>query len=149
VDGTSGTCSTATQCYVYDGDGDRVEKATSSASKLYWYDTGGNVLDETDGSGTLQNEYVFFDGSRIARRDSSGNIFYYFADHLSTSWEIVQSTATTPCYDADFYPFGGERNPYTNSCATTNNYKFTGKERDGSTATETGQIKPRWFLHPT
>ena len=31
------------------------------------------------------------------------------------------------CYDADFYPFGGER-AYTNTC--TQNYKFTGKERD-------------------
>jgi RHS repeat-associated protein len=35
--------------------------------------------------------------------------------------------STTPCYDADFYPFGGER-AYTNSCPQ--NYKFTGKERD-------------------
>jgi len=31
------------------------------------------------------------------------------------------------CYDADFYPFGGER-AYTTNC--TQNYKFTGKERD-------------------
>jgi RHS repeat-associated protein len=37
------------------------------------------------------------------------------------------------CYDADFYPYGGERT-YTNSCPTANNYKFEGKERD----TETG-----------
>jgi len=36
-------------------------------------------------------------------------------------------------YDADFYPYGGERT-YTNSCPTANNYKFEGKERD----TETG-----------
>ena len=32
-----------------------------------------------------------------------------------------------PRYDADFYPFGGER-IVTNSCPQ--NYKFTGKERD-------------------
>jgi len=34
---------------------------------------------------------------------------------------------------ADFYPFGVERTPYTNTCPQ-NNYKFEGKERD----TETG-----------
>ncbi len=32
------------------------------------------------------------------------------------------------CYDADFYPYGGERS-YTNTCPQ-NNYKFEGKERD-------------------
>ena len=32
------------------------------------------------------------------------------------------------CYDADFYPYGGEITPHTNTC--TQNYKFTGKERD-------------------
>lgn len=36
---------------------------------------------------------------------------------------------TAPCYDADFYPYGGEI-VHTNSCTTSQNYKFTGKERD-------------------
>jgi len=54
-------------------------------------------------------------------------VFYYFADHLGTSREIVQAGQTSFCYDADFYPFGGER-IYTNTCPQ--NYKFTGKERD-------------------
>lgn len=61
--------SLATAGYVYDGEGRRVEKtATGSAYELYWYDSGGNVLDESDGSGNLLNEYVFFDGKLIARR---------------------------------------------------------------------------------
>jgi RHS repeat-associated protein len=34
------------------------------------------------------------------------------------------------CYDADFYPFGGERD-VTVSCSQ--NYKFEGKERDSET----------------
>ena len=110
--------------YTYDGDGDRVEK---SNGEIYWYTSGGEVLDETDLSGNLTSEYIFFGGARIARRDASGNVFYYLADHLGSSREIVQAGQTTACYDADFYPFGGER-AYTNSCQQ--NYKFTGKERD-------------------
>jgi len=38
-----------------------------------------------------------------------------------------QNTATL-CYDADFYPYGGERTPIVNTCSQ--NYKFTAKERD-------------------
>lgn len=118
--------STAGVTYTYDGNGQRVEK---SNGKLYWYGSSGEVLDETDLSGNLTSEYVFFGGKRIARRDSpSNNIFYYFGDRLGTSREIVQSGQTSSCYDADFYPFGGERTPIVNTC--TQNYKFTGKERD-------------------
>jgi hypothetical protein len=65
--------------YTYDGDGRRVMK---SNCKLYWYGTSSDPLDETDGSGTTNNssfnEYAFFNGMRIARRDSANNVNYYF-----------------------------------------------------------------------
>jgi RHS repeat-associated protein len=120
----------ASTTYLYDGDGNRVEKKVSgAATKLYWY-AGGNVLDETDGTGNMSNsafnEYVYFGGKRIARINS-GNVFYYVEDHLGTSREIVQAGQSAACYDADFYPYGGEIT-YTDTCDST--YKFTGKERD-------------------
>jgi RHS repeat-associated protein len=76
---------------------------------------------------------------------SSGTVYYYAEDMLGSSRtdppgstsrrpgrpHSVQAGQTTPCYDADFYPFGGER-VVTNTCSQ--NYKFEGKERD----TETG-----------
>ena len=61
---------------------------------------------------------------------ASGNPTYYIEDLLGTSRVITTNTGVV-CYDADFYPFGGER-AYTNTCPQ--NYKFEGKERD----TETG-----------
>lgn len=119
--------------YVYDGDGRRLAKLNSSgqATKLYWYGTGSDPLDETDGSGATTNssfnEYAFFDGHRMARRDYQNNVYYYVADHLGTARATVQAGQTAACYDADFYPFGGERT-YTDTCDSA--YKFTGKERD-------------------
>jgi RHS repeat-associated protein len=113
--------------YTYDGDGDRVQK---SNGKIYWYGAGTEILDESDGSGNITDEYVFFGGKRIAHRVVSGNaISYYGEDFLGTSRQIYTSTSTV-CYDADFYPFGGER-IVTNTCAQ--NYKFEGKERDTET----------------
>jgi len=48
--------------------------------------------------------------------------------------EIVSGGSTfTLCYDADFYPFGGEE-IFTNTC--TQNYKWTGKERDPETGND-------------
>jgi RHS repeat-associated protein len=130
IGGTS--CITGTT-YVYDGDGRRAEKtASGSAYKLYWYDTSGNVLDETDGAGSTANsnfnEYVFFRGNRIAKRNSSGAVSYYFADSLGTARVVTDSTGTVPPLDdSDYYPFGGERDVLFSS---GNAYKFTGKERD-------------------
>ncbi len=112
--------------YTYDGDGNRVEK---SSGTLYWYGPQDEILAETSLAGSDLNEYVFFGGKRIARVNSSGSVYYYFADQLGTSRVIVQDGSTpTLCYDADFYSYGGERPPYTNTCSQ--NYKFTGKERD-------------------
>jgi hypothetical protein len=52
--------------YTYYGDGQRVRK---SGGKLYWYGAKGEVLTESDLSGNITDEYVFFGSQRIARRD--------------------------------------------------------------------------------
>jgi YD repeat-containing protein len=49
--------------YLYDGDGRRVEKV---GSKIYWYGAGGEILAETDASGGVINEYIYFGGRRVA-----------------------------------------------------------------------------------
>jgi len=113
--------------YTYDGDGNRVQK---SNGKLYWYGMGSDPLDETDLTGSVTNtgfnEYIFFGGKRIARRDYLNNVNYYFSDHLGTA-RLSTNSSGSICYDADFYPFGGER-ILTDTCDSA--YKFTGKERD-------------------
>jgi RHS repeat-associated protein len=59
-------------------------------------------------------------------------IYYYAEDFLGSSRAMVQSGTTSPCFDADFLPFGREKDAV--ATCTQNDYKFEGKERD----TETG-----------
>jgi RHS repeat-associated protein len=87
-------------------------------------------LAESDSGGNNPVEYVFFAGARIARRDASGNVTYYFSDQIGTTRTLTDATGHL-CYDADFYPFGGERTPYVNTCSQS--YKFAGMERDSET----------------
>jgi len=105
-----------------------VEKLSTGTTKpnLYWNDPSGQTLAESDSTGNTTNEYIYFGGMRIARRDASANVFYYFGDGLGTPREMTTATGTK-CYDADFTPFGDE-NVFTNTCAQ--NYKFAGLERD-------------------
>ncbi len=109
--------------YTYDGDGKRVKK---SSGKLYWTGVGSDPLYETDLAGNNQTEYIYFGGKRVARRDPSGAVFYYFSDHLGSA-SVVTSATGMIVEESDYYPFGGER-VITNS--DPNQYKFTGKERD-------------------
>ncbi|MGH9814314.1 MAG: RHS repeat-associated core domain-containing protein, partial [Candidatus Acidiferrales bacterium] len=115
---------TAGVTYTYDGDGRRVQK---SNGKLYWYGAGSSVMMETDLSGNLQDEYIFFNGQRTARRTSAGVVYYFFSDHLGTN-RIVTNATGGVVEDSDFYPFGGEKVVVD---TLNNNYKFTGHERDG------------------
>jgi RHS repeat-associated protein len=135
--------------YIYDADGQRVEKCqvasattacptSGTTGTLYWRGTGSDTLAETDLGGIQLEEYIFFNGQRIARRDISSNggtagLHYYFSDHLGTHGvvETVNTNGTTSCdQDIDYYPYGVAENDYCNSTSVPQNYKFTGKERD-------------------
>ncbi len=85
------------------------------------------IVAESDLSGALKSEYVFFAGERVARRDlPSGAVAYYFSDHLKTASVITDSLGNIKS-ESDYYPWGGELQFVAND---SNHYKFTGKERD-------------------
>ena len=115
--------------YTYDTDGNRVEKSNGTTGTIYWYTTLG-IVAESDLSGNLTSEYVFFDGDRVARKDfPSNNVSYYFSDHLKTASVVTDATGNIT-EDEDYYPWGGEVQ-FVNS--DPNHYKFSGKERDAET----------------
>jgi RHS repeat-associated protein len=115
--------------YNYDADGNRVEKSNGTTGTLYWYMTPG-IVAESDLSGNLQSEYVFFDGERVARRDlPSGSVAYYFSDNLKTASVITDVTGNIKS-ESDYYPWGGELQ-FING--DSNHYKFTAHERDSET----------------
>jgi RHS repeat-associated protein len=113
--------------YTYDADGNRVRKSNASAGTLYWYMTPG-IVGESDLNGNLTDEYIFFDGERVARKSTNG-VFYYFSDHLKTASVITDSAGVIKA-ESDYYPWGGELQFVNND---SNHYKFTGKERDSET----------------
>jgi RHS repeat-associated protein len=113
--------------YTYDGDGNRVIKSNGSTGTLYWYMTPG-IVGESDLSGNMSDEYVFFNGERVARKSTNG-VFYYFSDHLKTASVVTDSLGNIKS-ESDFYPWGGELQFVNND---SNHYKFTGKERDSET----------------
>jgi len=115
--------------YTYDANGNRVEKSNGSTGTVYWSMSPG-IVAESDLSGNLKSEYVFFKGKRVARKDFPGGVVsYYFSDSLQTASVITDSGGNIK-EDEDYYPWGMDL-PFVNS--DSNHYKFTGKERDSET----------------
>jgi RHS repeat-associated protein len=113
--------------FVYDGLGRRVRKPNAS---LQWYGAGSDVLYQTDVSGNNGIDYIFMGGRRLASyTESTSAINHYFQDALGSTRLVVASNSNSACYDADFYPYGGE-SVVTATCAPP--YKFTGMMRDGT-----------------
>jgi RHS repeat-associated protein len=114
--------------YVYDGDGHRVKKFSGSTGTLYWPDLSGNTLNESSLGATNLHEYVYFGGKRVARIDvpTPLTVKYYYSDQLGSADVITDATGNI-LEESDYFPYGGEIAITNND---SNNYKFTGKERD-------------------
>jgi RHS repeat-associated protein len=102
--------------------------------------TSGNVISSTQITATVPSNattgpisVLTSYGTAISSASFTVNaptVYYYIEDSLGSA-RVIATSSGVVCYDADFYPYGGER-PVTDSCPS--NYKFEGKERD----TETG-----------
>lgn len=96
---------------------------------MYWRPGGGDTISETNLAGTNLEEYIFFSGRRVARRDVSTNAVHYcFSDHLGSASAVTNATGSSLDENLDYYPFGGLAPTSTDSVPQS--YKFTGKERD-------------------
>ena len=130
VGGTLGNCSTATACYVYDAEGQRLEKLTGGTTTAYLRDTEGEVVAETDGGNTLLRAgYVYAGGALLAEYEN-GNTNFVHKDHLGDTRVMTTYSATAAqnaqIYDSmDYLPYGEQ---IAGGTGTT--HKFTGKERD-------------------
>jgi YD repeat-containing protein len=113
--------------YLYDGLGRRVQK---SSGELSWYDAQGNLLATTNSSGNPISEYIYFGGRRIARREASGSVLYYFNDTLNTDRTMTDASGVVQQM-SEYYPTGGEKLLVG---SVSNVMKFSGNALDSETS---------------
>jgi len=76
-------------------------------------------------------------GRRVARKDGSGNVTYYFEEPVGRARTITGANGVA-CNEADYYLFGGEQS-HGNTC--DQNYHFAGMYRDGETGNDYTQFR--------
>ncbi|MBN1930451.1 MAG: PASTA domain-containing protein, partial [Desulfobacterales bacterium] len=118
-----------TTAYVYDFDGNRIKKQDNSSEVNYLVDICSNcglsqVLEERDGSGTLETLYVY--GNDLLSQNHGGVVSYYHYDGLGSTRALTSdSEEVTDTYTFDAY---GKLN--SSSGITQNNYLFAGEQFD-------------------
>jgi RHS repeat-associated protein len=73
----------------------------------------------------------------VARKDGSGNVFYYFEEPAGRTRTVTNATGVA-CNEADYYLFGGEQT-HGNTC--NQNYHFAGMYRDSETGNDATQFR--------
>ncbi len=130
VDGTSGNCSTATVCYLYDAEGHRVRRSLPTGQNTdYIFGLDGNVQSEWNSGGAWGSPgfwgegYVYLGAQQLAHYHGGTTLFVH-TDHLgSTRLQTDLSQNVQVSYD--YLPFGEK---LTGGSGTW--YNFTGDERD-------------------
>jgi hypothetical protein len=73
---------------------------------MYWPGLGGEYLAETDLTGAINEEYIYFNGERIARVDRpSGAVHYYFSDQLGSASVITDASGNVQ-QQYYYFPYG-------------------------------------------
>jgi RHS repeat-associated protein len=116
----------------------------TSSGKLYWRGMGVDTLAESNLSGTMTDEFIYFAGRKLARRTAAtGAVAYYFADHLGSTAVLTNATGTI-VEESDYYPHGRERIILNGD---PNLYKFTGYERDVETGLNYAMLRFQHEAH--
>jgi RHS repeat-associated protein len=141
VDGTLGTCSTATACYVYFPDGQRAEKSTAGVRVDYLYDVEGRQNTEVNSSLGWNRIEVYASGRHLATYSggATGTTYFNHADWLGT--ERARTTVTgSLCETISSLPFGDGMST-SGSCGDPSPLHFTGYQRDTESGLDNAQAR--------
>ncbi|MBI4847047.1 MAG: hypothetical protein HY808_00515 [Nitrospirae bacterium] len=108
--------------YFYDYSGQRIKKIENGVTTYY---IGKHFEKQIGGTDEGNSSYYFAEGERVAKKDPSGNIYYYHADHLGGTNAVTDSAGTVVA-KTDYMPFGEVKQGSTGN----EKYSYTGKEKD-------------------
>jgi YD repeat-containing protein len=93
--------------YTYDGLGRREVRYSGTN---FWFNQAGQLLGATiNGGTTLANEYIYFNGMRVAANVPTNTIYYYFGDQIGSLRTVTDSSGNV-CYNGDYTPLGYRNN---------------------------------------
>ncbi len=114
--------------YTYDAFGLRRVKTLSASGRLYVYGLNGELLSETDASGTPISDYIYVDGRLVAVWTPGTSLLASVQTDRMMVPNVATDGAGAVTWSAEFEPFGKTRN--LTASGTTINLRLPGQYYD-------------------
>ena len=96
-----------TMQYSYDAFGQRLVKiGTATATTLSQYDQGGHLLEQADGSGNAQVDYIYLGDRPLATFQPGNNKLYFLHDDRLGTPQAATDSGQAVVWTANYEPFG-------------------------------------------
>ena len=111
--------------YFYDFRGERNFKQVNGIKTYFIYDLNGQLIAEAKEDGTIEREYIYLNGQRLASV-VNGTLYYVHSDHLDTPIALTDEAGAVQ-WQASYTPFGKATIQVNN---IDNNIRFPGQYYD-------------------
>ena len=115
--------------YLSNGFQQRVQKIVGTTTTQFIYDKAGHLLEEADGSGAVQKEYIWLDDMPVGLVDDTGAspvVYFIHSDQINSPQKVSDGSASI-VWDGVFDPFG---NPVSRTGGAMMNLRFPGQYFD-------------------
>src|ERR1039458_10038259 len=93
--------------YTYDAFGQRIVKlGSTTAATLFQYDLGGHLLEQADGAGTAQVDYIYLADRPIATFQPRNGKMYFLHDYRLGTPQRATDITQAVSWSANYQPFG-------------------------------------------
>ncbi len=106
--------------FFYDHTGQRIKKIENGVTTYY---IGKHFEANQQGYGTVNTNYYFAGTERVAKKENTGPLSFYHANHLGST-EAISDANGNLVNRTNYFPFGEIKQ------GSAEKYSFTGKERD-------------------
>jgi RHS repeat-associated protein len=105
-----------------------LEPPPASGTTYYFYDSGGKLLAEYDGTGACVKDYLYLGGKMIGEYLPVTSIYYYYASDQINSTRMVTDASGDVVHSAQYDPYGGLYKTWVDTYHPKPG--FSGKERE-------------------
>jgi len=105
-----------------------VVPSAASGTKYYFYDSGGKLLSEYDGSGACVKDYLYVGGKMLGEYLPATSSYYYYASDQINSTRLVLDAMGAVVHSAQYDPYGGLYKTWIDTYHPKPG--FSGKERE-------------------
>jgi len=102
----------------------------TTGTTYYFYDSGGKLLSEYDGTGACVKDYLYLGGKMIGEFVPATSAYYYYASDQINSTRLVTDSTGAIVHSAQYDPYGGLYKTWVDTYHPKPG--FSGKERSSA-----------------